>query len=217
MNKSVDVSKRNLQNSHQKTSQSNQLPNKKQIPKPLTSIDEKHTEMLNYFNDLETVTMTHIKEEISAKKIQLKSLADNEIERRMDLKDQIAAHKATIKTLQSKKKNYLLDNSKYIFDYFEHKQQISAGGETQNVNVLHSFFKVRSKNPERSDPDKYTQAKKIYQTYWKNVNNDLTNPQDFIIQCDVCESCHNGELIPQDEEGILICNNLKCGKFITYP
>lgn len=189
---------------------------KKNIPKPLTSLDEKHTEMLNYFNTIETITIPKIKEEIAQKKDLLKSLDRNEIERYMDLKDQITNNKNTIKTLLSKKKRYLLDNSKYIFDYFEQKKQISAGKDNQTVNVLHSFFKVRSKNPDRSDPDKYTQSKKMYQEYWKNVNNEFINPQDYVVASDVCQSCHKGELVPQDEEGILICNNMQCGKFITY-
>lgn len=189
---------------------------KKNIPKPLTSLDEKHTEMLNYFNTIETITIPKIREEIAQKKELLKSLDRNEIEKYMDLKDQIANNKNTIKILLSKKKKYLLDNSKYIFDYFEQKKQISAGKDNQTVNVLHSFFKVRSKNPDRSDPDKYTQSKKMYQEYWKNVNNEFINPQDYVVSSDVCQSCHKGELVPQDEEGILICNNMQCGKFITY-
>ena len=41
-------------------------------------------------------------------------------------------------------------------------------------------------------------------------------PQDYIINADNCEYCNEGELIPQDEEGVLICNNLKCCKFVTY-
>ena len=189
---------------------------KKILQKPhINTIDEKHTEMLSWFNDIETNIIPQLTVDIETLKNQIHTLSDNQIELFMEIKDQIKIHKAKIRYLKSQKKRYLLENSKYIFNYFEEKKQISGGGN-QNVNVLNSFFKVRSKNPERSDPDKYTQAKKIYQTYWKNVNNDLTNPQDFIIQCDVCESCHNGELIPQDEEGILICNNLKCGKFITY-
>jgi hypothetical protein len=52
--------------------------------------------------------------------------------------------------------------------------------------------------------------------YWQNVNNEISNIQNFIISSNVCQLCHKGELIPQDEEGILICNNEECGKFITY-
>lgn len=194
----------------------NLLPNKKQQSKPIVTIDEKHTEMLNYFNDIETTIIPQLVQEIAELKVNLRELDRSLIEQIMDLKDQIMAKKSKIKMLQSQKKRYFLDNSKYIFDYFEQKKQISVVGDHQPTNVLHSFFKVRSKNPDRVDPDKYTQSKKMYQEYWKNVNNEFVNPHEYVVNSDVCQSCHKGELVPQDEEGILICNNTQCGKFIIY-
>jgi len=78
--------------------------------------------------------------------------------------------------------------------------------------------KIRAKTQESSNPnsEKYSQSKNSYNNYWKNVNNEILNIHDFVVPSDVCEVCHLGELIPQDEEGILICNNTNCGKFITY-
>jgi hypothetical protein len=189
---------------------------KKLQQKPVTSLDEKHTEMLNQFHEIETDRIPQLFKDIENLKIQIKSLEPTQIELFLDIKDQIAQKRSQIKSLQSQKKRYLLDNSKYIFDYFEQKKQISSGEPAQNINVLHSFFKVRSKNPDREDPDKYVQSKKLYQEYWKNVNNEFINPHDYIMSSDVCQSCHKGELVPQDEEGILICNNIECGKFIPY-
>jgi hypothetical protein len=120
--------------------------------------------------------------------------------------------------LKSQRTNYLLDNSKYIFQYFEDKKKICSGGNNQNTNALNSFFKVKATTEESSNTksDKYTSSKKALHLYWKNVNNEVVNIQDFVVQSDICESCRNGELIPQDEEGILICNNESCGKFITH-
>jgi hypothetical protein len=88
----------------------------------------------------------------------------------------------------------------------------------QKSSTVNSFFKIKSTNTEAADPksDKYYQSKKFLQNYWKNVTNELSNIQNFIITSDVCEICNVGEMIPQDEEGILICNNQGCGKFITY-
>jgi hypothetical protein len=189
---------------------------KKLQQKPVTSLDEKHTEMLNQFHEIETDRIPQLFKDIENLKIQIKSLEPTQIELFLDIKDQIAQKRSQIKSLQSQKKRYLLDNSKYIFDYFEQKKQISSGEPAQNINVLHSFFKIRSKNPDREDPDKYVQSKKLYQEYWKNVNNEFINPHDYIMSSDVCQSCHKGELVPQDEEGILICNNIECGKFIPY-
>jgi Poxvirus Late Transcription Factor VLTF3 like len=189
--------------------------NKKPPPKNITTIDEKHTEMLDQFHKIEVEDIPRLKQEIVVLKQTIRELTTDQVEQYLNLRDMIDAKKTEIKQLKSQKKRYFLDNSTYIFDYFEEKKQISSG-EAKTVNVLHSFFKVRSKNPDRVDPDKYTQSKKLYEQFWKNVSNEFINPQDYINPSDVCQSCHKGELVPQDEEGILICNNNQCGKFITY-
>jgi hypothetical protein len=108
-----------------------------------------------------------------------------------------------------------LENSKYIFDYFEQKKDISSGNNKQNTNVLNQFFKIKTTGNSKTT-QQYIASRNIYQNYWRNVNNEITNIQDYFIQSDICESCGLGEMIPQDEEGILICNNTACGRFITY-
>jgi len=192
------------------------LSAKKVQPKQMTSLDEKHTEMLDLFNENETETIPRLQIEIEELKTQIKSLPTNQIELKLDMKDQIKEKRALIKHLKEQKNKYLLDNSQYIFDYFEQKKQISSGEPAQNVTVLNSFFKVKSKNPERQDVDKYSQSKKMYIEYWRNVNCEFTNPQDYLLTSDVCDVCEKGEMVAQDEEGILICNNNQCSRFITY-
>lgn len=186
----------------------------------LNTIDEKHTEMLNRFHQIETETIPQLIAEKSRLKCIVPTLKENQIDEYMDIRDKIYAIQKKIHELRSQKKQYLLENSKYIFDYFEQKKQISVGSNNtnQNTNVLNSFFKIKSKTADTDDlsTDKYHQSKKSYQNYWRNVNNEITNIQDFIVNTDICEICNQGELIPQDEEGILICNNQQCGKFITY-
>jgi hypothetical protein len=183
------------------------------------TIDEKHTEMLNHFHTIETEQIPALINEKHILLSRFKYLDDGKIEEQMDIKDKLEEIRVKIRDLKSQKKQYLLDNSKYIFNYFEQKKQISAGGVgNQNVNVLNNFFKIQAKTSDRADPnsEKYIQSKKTYQNYWKNVNNEIINIHDFVISSDVCEVCNDGELIPQDEEGIMICNNSKCSKFITY-
>ena len=192
------------------------LSSKKVQSKQMTSLDEKHTEMLDIFNENETETIPRLQIEIEKLKTQIKSLPKNQIELKLDMKDQIKEKRADIKRLKEQKNKYLLDNSQYIFDYFEQKKQISSGEPAQNVTVLNSFFKVKSTNPERQDVDKYSQSKKMYIEYWRNVNREFTNPQDYLLTSDVCDVCEKGEMVAQDEEGILICNNSQCGRFITY-
>lgn len=176
------------------------------------TIDEKHTEMLNRFNNIENNIIPSLKKEKNEYITFLKTLDDSQIEKYMETVDHIKKITKEIQQLKHEKKKYLLDNSKYIFQYFEDMKKISSGDNNQNVNKLNSFFKIKEAVVDNTP----STTRNLYQTYWKNVKNEISNIQDFIIPSDICEACHNGELIPQDEEGILICNNLECGKFITY-
>ena len=91
---------------------------KKIQPKPISSLDEKHTEMLNYFHEIETTIIPNIQAEIETLKTQIKELDDTQIDLFMDMRDQIKSQKSKIQHLKSLKKNYFLDNSRHIFDYF---------------------------------------------------------------------------------------------------
>ena len=55
------------------------------------------------------------------------------IEEKLEINDRINELKEIIKEMKYKKKNYLLGNSKYIFEYFENKKNISSGIKTQTV------------------------------------------------------------------------------------
>lgn len=181
------------------------------------TIGEKHTEMLSRFHIIETETIPSLHNSIVELKESAKHLVSRQIDEYMDICDKVKALKLQIQKLRKEKKLYLLDNSKYIFDYFEHKKDISIGGGKQNIVILNNFFKIKSTNEDSAaNSKKYIQSRNIYQNYWKNVNNDMINLKDFVVPSDICENCNKGELIPQDEEGILICNNSECGTFITY-
>ena len=184
--------------------------------KQITSLDEKHNEMLEQFHHNINFKIPKLKKEINKLKEEKIKYSKEEIDKILDIKDKIKEKKRKIKELEKEEQSYLLDNSKYIFDYFESKKQISSGEQVQNVKVLNSFFKVKSNNEKEVNPDKYVQSKKMYQEYWRNVTNEFTNIQDYILSCDICTSCEKGEMVPQDEEGIMICNNQNCGQFITY-
>lgn len=187
----------------------------------INTIDEKHTEMINRFDDIETNKIPELREELKNIKHLLKTIDKVQIEKYMDMKDNYKKIKQDISFLKMEKKKYLLENSKYIFQYFEDKKKISFGNNVQNTNKVNTFFKIKEHflvdAPQNYDNEKNLEkSKNIYQNYWKNVKNEIINVKDFVIPSDVCDSCRCGELIPQDEEGILICNNNKCGKFITY-
>jgi hypothetical protein len=175
------------------------------------TIDKKHSQMLEKFTKNESEIIPKLKSQIRELENTLNNLAENATDRKMDIEDQIRAHKTHIKKLRNEKKHYFLENSKYIFNYFEEKKRISSG-EKQNVNVLNSFFKIKTEE----NIEKISNLKHYITNYWKNVDNEITNIQDFIVPTDVCIYCRQGEFIPQDEEGILICNNKDCGRFVSY-
>lgn len=192
------------------------------------TIDEKHTEMLCFFDEIDNVIVPFLSNEITKLKILLNKnkkkcvysrenqvLKNNvkHIDNILEIKEKIKQLKKKIKIFKTKKKKYLMENSKYIFQYFEDKKKISFGENNKNVNKLNAFFKIKNDEIESFSDSKNN--KKNYQDYWKNVKNEIPNIQNFIVSTDICQSCHNGELIPHEEEGILICNNMKCGKFIT--
>lgn len=199
---------------------SNQKKGNPQKTTGLRTIDIKHTELLDKFHKIETETIPKLVDEKENLKNKIKTLKKNQYDEYMDMCDRIKSIKSEIKDLTKQKKEYLLNNSKHVFEYFEQKKQISADSNTvnQNSNVLNSFFKIKATDTNSGDlnNDKYAKSKQSYQHYWRNVTNEITNIQDFVVSTDVCDTCQNGELIPQDEEGILICNNTACGKFITY-
>ena len=62
-------------------------------------------------------------------------------------------------------------------------------GDTKNVNVLNSFFKIKN-----DDESKNTTTRDSIINYWKNVNNEIINQNDFLMSTDRCMFCNNGEI-----------------------
>lgn len=175
------------------------------------TIDEKHTQMLNEFHDIETNQIPELEQQLEQYRAILGGLDDSSIDKKMELKDAIKETKKQLKELKQCKNDYLLKNVPYIFNYFEEKKKVSEG-KCDNKVVLNSFFKIKTK---QGDEDiKYSKSRTFYENYWKNVNKDYIDPQ-YLCQ-DFCSRCGTGELIPQEEEGILICNNNKCAVCVQY-
>ena len=184
------------------------------------TIDEQHTELIDKFHHNETIIVPQMEQEIAELKQNVSHLTRRDIDQYLEIRDKIKQKRRQMKELLGERKKYLLDNSKYIFGYFQEKKTISTGGGKQNSDAINQFFKIHAKTNEASDPKsaKYVSSKNIndYNNYWRNVNNEILNIQDFVVPTDLCQACRKGELIPQDDEGILICNHPSCGKFVIY-
>ena len=189
----------------------------KKIRDQTKTIDEKHTDMMNIFYVIENETIPKLQEDKSKLQTILKQTKLYSYEYH-ELKENLEDIKTEIKSLKRQKKDYLLQNSKYIFNYYEEKQKISSGANNIDSNTINRFFKIKGTNEESSDinNDKYKSSKQIYQQYWKNVDGDIIHLQEYVIDSDTCLLCNQGELIPLEEEGVLICNNVNCGKFMIH-
>jgi hypothetical protein len=197
------------------------IPLNKENKNNVKNIDEKHTDIMTTFFVLEKDTIPNLMHEKSVLKKKLKHLQNNakqHTDEYFEIQDRMEDIREEIRRLKLQKKKYLLDNSKYIFNYYEEKQKISNGKNMKNVDSINQFFKIKAKSNESADinSDKYKSSKKIYQEYWKNVEGEIMHLQEYVLQTDTCLICRQGELIPQEEEGVLICNNVECGKFLLH-
>ena len=180
-----------------------------------TTLDGKHKEIMTDFSKDEYDIIPRLKEE----KQSLIADLDNpklSIEQIMEIKDRIKELGESIKEIKMRKTNYFLDNSKYIFEYFENKKNIDNkdDGETGNSSKsqMFNFFKIQK--PEKDNSGVESRNKNIVQKYLSNIDETFLDMNSFVRSTDVCQSCYKGELIPLDDEGVLICN--LCAVSIPY-
>jgi len=188
--------------------------------KSIVTLDGKHNEFINEFNKDEQDKIPKLKDErgeIVNKLNENEETQNLSIEQILDLKDRVEEINEEIKNIRMKKKEYFLDNSKYIFDYFENKKNISNGVENTNKSksiILNSFFKI---NPDETNQDANNISNKnnnIFKKYLSNIDDSFLDINAFIRPSHICQHCFKGELIPLDDEGVLICNS--CSKNVRY-
>jgi hypothetical protein len=179
--------------------------------KNAVTLDNKHMEFLNEFTKDVEYTIPQLKQERSTLREVLKT--ELTVEQRIETEERIQEITQSIKDCKNKKKDYFLDNSKYIFDYFENKKNISTGSNvtTNKSQILNSFFKIKDEESLANQDDK---RNNIVQQYLSNIDDTFINVNSFVYPTDICKYCFKGELIPQEDEGILICN--LCARNVPY-
>jgi len=173
-----------------------------------SSLDSKHKEFVNEFIKDEFDTIPRIKEERYMLNKQLELENKLTIDQIMEIKDRIKDINETIKELKHKKNNYFLNNSKYIFEYFENKKNINNIEETNKVvtsknQLLFNIFKIKQEKDKNIDENK---NKNLVQKYLTNIDESFLDMNAFVRDSDICQNCYKGEMIPLDDEGVLICN-----------
>jgi hypothetical protein len=177
-----------------------------------TTLDGKHKEFMIEFSKDELDNIPKLKQEYTTIKENLQN-TNLSIEQIMEYKDRMSEIKNEIKNIKLKKNEYFLDNSKYIFEYFENKKNIVNTETKVNTNknqLVDFFFKIKNDNVSLQE----NVNKNIVNKYLCNIDESFLNVNAFVRPTDVCQYCFKGELIPLDDEGILICN--VCSAHIPY-
>jgi hypothetical protein len=181
------------------------------------TLDTKHKEFLNEFTKDENDTIPDFK--IERQELRQKLIDNSDgltVEQKLDIEDKINELTEKIRETKSKKKEYFLDNSKFIFEYFENKKSISDGNvvqaSTNKSKLVNSFFKIKQDNTEELKQQR--ENNNIVIKYLSNIDDSFLDVNSFICQTDICQICHKGELIPLEDEGIMVCNS--CSRSIPY-
>jgi hypothetical protein len=180
--------------------------------KTSTTLDGKHKEIIDSIKKEETEvlpTLLKEKKDLSNKLNNPESVSVLTIEDRLELQDNLIELKEQISQIKKKKKEYLLNNSTYIFEYFENKKKIAEC--TNKTTLLDAFF---NKNKDELKDSIISNEKKNIQKYLTNVDDSFLDINNFIQQTDICRDCNKGEMIPVEHEGILVCT--MCSKSIPY-
>jgi hypothetical protein len=175
----------------------------------IITLDSKHSELIKQFDDELNVSIPNLKSEKFEINLLLES-DDLSLEQKLDYKDKIKQINKQIKEIKQRKKKYYLDNSKYIFDYFENKKLVEDG--KNKIKKLDSFFNI-NKGEELQEINNENIINSV-QKYLYNVDEVFFDINKFVTQKDICQYCCKGELIPIEHEGILVCKN--CSKNVRY-
>lgn len=175
--------------------------------KYISSIDTKHHDMMN------TITQS-IKKDIPSLKTEFLFLKNQEtqlqnslnqnhdlevLDHLISIQDQMKTIQTKIKELKENERNYLLEHSKTLFDYYETRQ--GHNDDHIQKKILSSFFKQEETSPSLPE-------NQITYDYLSKMDDHFIDLNKYTIDPDSCEKCGN-ETISIQTEGILLCRS--CG------
>ena len=132
------------------------------------------------------------------------------LEECLEIRDRIKEINTTIKKYHQDYKNYYLHNSEFIFEYFETKKTITNGGSTKTKS-LNAFFNLpEAKKTEELFKNQHNNVEK----YLASIDQSYMDVSKYVYSTDICQFCRQGEMIPIESEGIMVCN--KCSKQVVF-
>jgi hypothetical protein len=175
--------------------------------KSIVTLDSKHKEIESEFYDVKVKTLP----ELRALKRYYKQKAQetNDKIMKIEINEKLKEINKQIHDENKKQKDYYLQNNSLIFDYFEAKKDIATGSTSENKSILNDFFKIK----DHETTIKQQSANNNVKKYLINLDDDFIDVNAYTCNVEKCVKCKEGELIPVDSDGIMICN--KC--FSNFP
>ena len=170
--------------------------------KACVTLESKHNEIIKGISKEED-SIPKLESQIKKNTAILKNKKYKSIDEKLDILEKNRNLKRKIYKIKKKKNNYYLDNSKYIFDYFENKKEISK--DNNKKTILSNFFSKQKKDNSQNDEITSYGLNNV-KRYLNNIDDMFMDINDYIEQEDKCSKC-NGELISVEHEGILVCRN----------
>ena len=173
------------------------------------TLDTKHQTLLDEFHNDSEQIIPGLELKIGALEVELKK-PNIPVEVKLDLKDKIGNLTMKIRRLKRRKNEYFLNNSCIIFDYFESKKAIANDDVELKTTVLDRFFKTNQTTDSLKQTEKHNSVKQ----YFIGLDDSFMEINDYIFSDNVCKFCNKGEMIPVDDEGIVVCN--QCAKHTPF-
>ena len=158
-----------------------------------TTLDILYTNKLKYFQNKFNIIIPKLNKKIE--ELNEMKTVDNEKE----INNKIEDYENKIKLIINEKNKYFLDNSKYLFEYFETKQNIDKNNTPKKT--INSFFNFKE---EKEAP--YESMNHCIQEYLKKNSFDMMTVNEYAYNKNVCSHCNEGELIKVNHEGVILCN-----------
>ena len=174
--------------------------------KASTTLDGKHRELLDEFRRYNEEVILALEEEKKALKAII-SDSKATLDKKLDARDRLKVVRSEIRDFKKREKDYLLSNSSLVFNYFENKKKIAEG--TNKTKMLNEFFNIGTPSTDQG-----ARERSNVQKFLTNVDDSFLDVGNFVVQTDICESCHRGEMIPVEHEGILVCNH--CSRSVRF-
>lgn len=169
-----------------------------------TTLDGKHRSILDSFSKTEKEDIPKWRAE-RRKLVKLRNRTAS-IEKRLDYAERISSLNKRIRDSKAARLHYWQNNSSTIFEYYE--DRTTEGAVNKKPIILDTFFGV--KKDTKSNLPKHKRLNNV-QKYLSKQDHAFITIDDYTVRTDICKVCGEGELIPVEHEGLLVCNKCAAG------